>query len=141
MMKIRKCLPAGRQGFTLIELLVTIAVIGVMMGAVIVAINPAKRLADARDSDGKTRVASVATAMESCFAMSMTGSYANCDTVAKLVSGGYLKQDPTGVAPTGCTAAKCCYYYTLENGATSTAYWIYQSGTGKAAEFSALSCP
>ncbi len=129
----------NRKGFTLIELLVVIAIIGVMMGAVIVAINPAKRLADARDSEVKTKVNAVASAMEACYTVNV-GSYANCDTIAKLVPN-YLKQDPTGVAPTGCTATKCCYYGTLENGATTPAYYIYNSGTGKAAESSAIACP
>lgn len=126
----------GNKGFTLIELLVTIAVIGVMMGAVIVAINPAARLRDARDSDGKGKIAGTASAMEACFTKNL-GSYASCDTVAELVSGGYLKQDPGSVLPTGCTVDKCCYYYDLESGG----YWIYQSGTGKAAESAVLACP
>jgi len=125
------------SGFTLIELLVTIAVIGVMMGAVIVAINPAKRLADARDADGKQRVASVALAMEACFTKNL-GSYANCDSITELVNGGYLKQDPGGITFYDCTSSKCCLYYDLENGD----YWAYESACGKAQERSSVTtCP
>ena len=54
-----------KKGFTLIELLVVIAIIGVMMAAVIVAINPTKRLQEARDSNKKQTVAQLATAVES----------------------------------------------------------------------------
>ena len=119
----------NQKGFTLIELLVTIAVIGIMMGAVIVAINPAKRLADARDADGKGRVAGVASAMEACFTKEL-GSYADCDTMSDLTGGGYLKQDPGGVTFYGCAASKCCLYYNLENGGI----WAYESANGKAQE-------
>ena len=124
----------NQKGFTLIELLVVIAVIGVMMGAVIVAINPAKRLADARDADGKGRVASVASAMEACFTKNegkYTGGSHECDTVGDLVTNGYLKLDPGDVIPFGCDADKCCLYYDLEN---STDDWVYESKYGKAQE-------
>lgn len=39
-----------RAGFTLIELLVVIAVVGVLAGAVIVVVNPAKQFQRARDA-------------------------------------------------------------------------------------------
>ena len=131
----------NNKGFTLIELLVTIAIIGVMMGAVIVAINPAKRLADARDADGKTKVNAVATAMEACATLNSVAGYVSCDTSGELAPD-YVKIMPTGMtfSPIPCTATKCCVYFTLENGATTPAYWIYQSSTGKAAEYAASTC-
>lgn len=135
----------NNKGFTLVELLVTIAIIGVMMGAVIVAINPAKRLADARDADGKTKVAAVASAMEACYTVKL-GSYVNCDTTANLVTD-YLKLMPSGVTffpmagtppVAACTATTCCISYNLENGG----YWVYESAYGKAQERSAATtCP
>ncbi|MFH1896219.1 MAG: prepilin-type N-terminal cleavage/methylation domain-containing protein [bacterium] len=48
--KIKKSLPAGRQGFTLVELLVVIAIIGILVAAVVLAINPADIMKKGRDS-------------------------------------------------------------------------------------------
>jgi prepilin-type N-terminal cleavage/methylation domain-containing protein len=134
--RLNKRNPIKGGGFTLIELLVVIAIIGVLMGAVIVAINPTKRLADARDANGKTRVATVASAMESCYTVNV-GSFASCDTMAKLVPD-YVRVDPGGIGFYGCTATKCCLYYDLENGD----YWAYESAYGKAQSRTAVTtCP
>lgn len=123
----------NKKGFTLIELLVTIAVIGVLMGAVIVAINPAKRLQDARDSNRKSVVASIASGMEACFTK-YEGSFDSCDTVVKLVSNGFLKQDPTtGVSGTWVISAGCVSV-TLENPTGTNTHWKYTTGAGKASE-------
>ncbi len=55
---------AQRKGFTLIELLIVIAVIVVLAAAVFVALNPAKRFADARNSRRQTDVASILSAVK-----------------------------------------------------------------------------
>lgn len=52
-----------RDGFTLIELLIVMALIGVLATAVIVAINPNKRLAQARDAQRKSDINSIANAI------------------------------------------------------------------------------
>jgi len=39
-----------RQGFTLIELLIVIAIVGILAAAVLVAVDPVKRIQDARDA-------------------------------------------------------------------------------------------
>lgn len=125
-----------KKGFTLIELLVVIAIIGVMMAAVIVSINPTKRLQDARDSNKKQVVATVASAAEACIVKNV-GVNTTCDTVAELVTDGYLKQDPTGAYVTFSMAAAGTdgvnIAYTLENGGTGCGFWRYQSSTGRAA--------
>jgi len=43
-------------GFTLIELLVVIAILGVLAGAILVAINPLEQLARGRDAGRKSTV-------------------------------------------------------------------------------------
>jgi prepilin-type N-terminal cleavage/methylation domain-containing protein len=131
-----------KKGFTLIELLVVIAIIGVMMAAVIVSINPTKRLQDARDSNKKQIVASVSSAAETCLTKNMgdglllAAAIAACDTVGELVTADYLKVDPTTGITTftmAATAAGVSVDYTLENGGATCASWRYTSASGKAA--------
>jgi type IV pilus assembly protein PilA len=94
------------QGFTLIELLVVIAILGILAAVVLVAINPGQRIKEANDSGVKSAVGQVATALESCFTNN-GGKYASgkCDTVANLISGGYLKQNPATSSQSICAAA------------------------------------
>lgn len=82
------------KGFTLIELLVVIAIIGILAAVVLVAINPAARIAEANDSKAKSNLGQVATALEACYTANQ-GSYAagQCDTASNLNLKGYLKQN------------------------------------------------
>src|SRR3990167_10471265 len=57
-----------RSAFTLIELLIIIAILGLLAAAVLVAINPGKRLAQARDSQRKQDINVIATALISYYA-------------------------------------------------------------------------
>lgn len=50
-------------GFTLIELLIVIALIAVLAGAVIIALNPARQFANARDSQRWSHVSALAGAI------------------------------------------------------------------------------
>lgn len=52
------------KGFTLIELLIVIAVIVILAAAVFVALNPAKRFADARNSRRQTDVQNILNAIK-----------------------------------------------------------------------------
>ena len=53
----------SQKGFTLIEILLTIAIIAVLSGIVIVAINPFKQLQDARNTQRRADVTTVLNAV------------------------------------------------------------------------------
>lgn len=55
-----------KKAFTLIELLVVVALVGIIVVAVVVSINPAKRISDAQVSAISAQVASVGSAYELC---------------------------------------------------------------------------
>ncbi|MEK7133552.1 MAG: prepilin-type N-terminal cleavage/methylation domain-containing protein [Patescibacteria group bacterium] len=54
----------SQKGFTLIEILVVIAIIAILAAIVLVAINPAKRFQDARNSQRKANVESILSALQ-----------------------------------------------------------------------------
>lgn len=71
----------NKPAFTLIELLIVIAILGILAAAVMVAINPAKRLAQARDAQRKSDVNAIANALIGYY--TIRGSYpleTRCDT-------------------------------------------------------------
>jgi prepilin-type N-terminal cleavage/methylation domain-containing protein len=87
----------SKKGFTLIELLVVITIISVLAVVVFVALNPAKRLADARDARRTSDVDSVLTAIHESIV----------DNKGSLPSGlstGMVEKQ-LGTAVTGCTLA------------------------------------
>ncbi len=63
-----------RKGFTLIELLIVIAIIAILAVVVFVALNPAKRIADSKDSRRSTDVDSILSAIHT-YIVDNTGSY------------------------------------------------------------------
>jgi prepilin-type N-terminal cleavage/methylation domain-containing protein len=127
------------KGFTLIELLVVIAIIGILAAVVLVAINPAERIAEANDSKAKSNLGQVATAMESCYTAN-GGKYDSCLTTSVLNTGGYLKQNLTDVSinpASGTPTAPVAYVEVTakSNGGGCTtagqhAYFKYDTSTG-----------
>lgn len=120
------------SGFTLIELLVVIAILGILSSVVLIAINPAKRIAEANDSQMKSDLGQLQTALEA-YATANGGRYPvtttwwceNCTSysaqgknnwIPGLVSGGYLKTLPTSPLNgkrgyTGCSNGQATYMY------------------------------
>jgi prepilin-type N-terminal cleavage/methylation domain-containing protein len=101
-----------QPGFTLVELLVVIAVLGVLATGLIVAINPAQQLAKARDSDRKTSVHQISSAIKRYITSqgqpppNKTPGSAYCsnnaDFLDELVTSGELKQIPRPRSGTYC---------------------------------------
>ena len=52
-----------KKGFTLVELLVVIGVIGILMAVVLVAVNPARQFAAARDAQRRSDLYSITNAI------------------------------------------------------------------------------
>ena len=133
-----------RKGFTLVELLVVIAVIGVLAAVVLVAINPAKKLGQARDAQTKSGEQQISTALSTYYTQ-MTSYPA---ALADLVTNGELKNLPKSPAGTDfnysatpgtcttaakdCTAAVLYYTYEYPNTACATGspYWGWTSSSG-----------
>ncbi len=128
----------NKQGFTLIELLVVIAIIGVLAGVVMVAINPATRMAEARDSGIKSDIGQIATAMEAYYTRNETYPA----TVGALVTSDDLKSeplDPDGNSYSIGTAGEPLLYGDLKadasEGCTASgadAYYCYETANGEA---------
>lgn len=69
------------KGFTLIELLIVIAILGILAAAVLVAINPGKRLAQARDAQRKSDISAIANALVGYYTINSYYPFENmCDS-------------------------------------------------------------
>lgn len=151
---------SAKRGFTLIELLVVIAIVGVLAAVVLIAINPARRLAQGRDSGRKSDIGQIATAAQAYF--TTNSSYPSATQgLAELQLSGDLKSIPTPPNPNPGASGVAGYDYVPESATCApattdpcdefalfeeleapnvagTPIWCYRSVTGRAGE--AASC-
>lgn len=99
------------SGFTLIELLIVIAILGVLAGGVLIAIDPLEQLARGRDAGRKTTIDQLGKAIQSYYTV-QSATYPAEDNVwmTTVQSSGELKTLPTnpdggGSYDTGCNTA------------------------------------
>ena len=143
----------AKLGFTLIELLIAIAILGILMAGVLVAVNPVKRQNQAKDAQIKSDIGQISTGAQSFFASQGVGSYPV--NLNALVTSGDLKNVPTppnavsytyAIIPAGCTGdlASQCTAAAVSNALLDPAVtgnvWCWQSSTGKAQELAAAAC-
>lgn len=146
------------QGFTLIELLIVIAVLGILSGGILVAIDPADRVNSANDSRVQSDLGIIGRAAEA-YAAQTNGNYPAGATVAAagtvMIGAGVIKSVPAAPSgyvytytalPAACTTA--CTSVTITSPLKSkkystTAFWRYESSTGKSCPVAAAAtaCP
>jgi len=85
------------KGFTLIELLIVVAIISILAVTVFVALNPAKRLKDAKDARRSTDMESILTAVHESIVD-------NKGTLPTGLTAG-MAEKQLGSATSGCTIA------------------------------------
>ncbi|HEV7453915.1 MAG TPA: prepilin-type N-terminal cleavage/methylation domain-containing protein [Candidatus Saccharimonadales bacterium] len=87
-----------QRGFTLLEVLLVVAIIAILAGIVIIAINPGKQLGDSRNSRRSTDVLTILNAVHQ-YGLDNTGIYPASITAVP------TEMCNTGVAPATCTSA------------------------------------
>ena len=128
---------ARERGFTLIELLVVIAILGVLAGAVLVAINPLEQLARGRDAGRRTTIQQLGGAVQAYYTnqgavypsqgtMWMTTGTEDGSTGLQVA--GELKIIPVNPGGTGYTRGCNTVNVEQENSSGGTGYCYQEDG-------------
>lgn len=117
-----------QKGFTLIEMLVVIAIIAILAGAVLLAINPAETMRKSRDSTRLSDMDTLRSAINMALAegvitlKNLNGATRNSGTGSQAADGtGYIEY--TKVDPTGTGLAK--YIPALPKDPTNSGDYVY----------------
>ncbi len=97
MFKVLRSKQLQQKGFTLLEVLLVVAIIAILAGIVIIAINPGKNLADARNSQ---RSADVTTILNAIYQYSLD----NNGTLPTGINTTAAEICNTGTVPATCTS-------------------------------------
>lgn len=136
----------NRQGFTLIELLIVIAIIAILAAGVIIALNPARQFANARNSQRWSHLNSLLSAIQqniadnkgifTCAAgalpntatvMQATGGYDICSCLTPT----YMSSLPFDPSVSGALFTSCTTYntgYTIAIAATTNRITVAAPG-------------
>lgn len=159
-MKLKTALSkVSSKGFTLIELLIVIAILGILAGGLLVAIDPVDKTNAANDARVQSNIDSISRAAES-YAVQRNGFFPAATT--DLTTSGELRAVPTAPGgysayvytptPAGCTAGTTCTSFIVTgqlkskrfvNATPSTPVWRYESTSGKSCAVATVTtaCP
>ncbi len=130
-----KLTPKKRSGFTLIEVLLVVAIIAILAGIVILAVNPSKQLADTRNSQRRSDVNTIINAVYQ-YSIDNNGNLPSSITVA---SGDICSTNAascTGLVDLSVLTANGKYLVAIpkdpSNGnATNTKYTVVKDANGR----------
>lgn len=119
----------NQKGFTLIELLVVIGIIGILAAVVLVAVNPGRQFAAARDTQRRSDLYGITNAIYQ-FAVENNGNIPTAVTVSPthLGTGGGMINLSTVLVPTYVGAIPKDPSSGTD---TDTQYIIFRTGTGR----------
>jgi prepilin-type N-terminal cleavage/methylation domain-containing protein len=133
------------KGFTLIELLIVIAIIGVLAASILVALNPAQRVASARNSRVRADLAALGTEA-AVFATDsgLAGCTSGYPTGFNFAAVGCTGTAPANYRPSGAPASPGAAYTIAGNagaititgpafadGVNAAGNWVWSSATGQ----------